>query len=259
MKKQFVMAFLLSFPVAMSATETPTPSVVVTFYQTMKDMSDATSDSQSFYYRNLIEGCFRGKENSGIPVPNDFYDWGYSGYSVPANAYASRVEALFYKEKKVKLEKYSVRESCYIYEVDLKPYPSGLVQTIVHKTLSDGNVTAPFADTLIVEENEIVIFRNARYSNDDVVDIATLRTLASSYYTSGEHYKAYKIYEKIISIDHKNANAYYRLGLMTFWRQGCSFSKKEAHRRGLEYAKKSKDLGFSKADVAIYYMKHHNN
>ena len=73
------------------------------------------------------------------------------------------------------------------------------------------------------------------------------------------YYSAYKTYEKIIKIDPRNANAYYRLGLMTFWTEGCYFSsKEEAHRKGIEFVEKSISFGFNseKGNTALYYMKH---
>jgi tetratricopeptide (TPR) repeat protein len=79
--------------------------------------------------------------------------------------------------------------------------------------------------------------------------------LAANYYSSKLYYHAYRTYERILQLEPKNANAYYRLSLLTFWRQGCHLSAKAAHQKGLEYAEKAKSLGYSKAETAIYYMK----
>ena len=249
---------LLLYTLMVHAVSPSTPAVVKTFYNSMIGLSCATNDSEAYDYRESIMKCFRGKENSGIPIPNDFYNWGYNKETkIPSNQYALRFEELSYKQKQLHLE-YSEGISLYISEVDLKQYKnqsSGLIQTVIKKTLSDGKISKTFSDTLIIERNEIVIFKNSIF-NDDGEDIESLRVLAASYYTSKKYYSAYKAYEKIIKIDPNNANAYYRLGLMTYWKQGCWFSTKEAHRKGLEYAKKSRCLGFDKADTAIYYMIH---
>ena len=255
-----LIVFLMAQTACFAADPAP-PNIVIQFYDTMVRLSNATSDADAFDCRERLKDCFRGKEASGIPVPNDFYDWGYvTDGKTTANQYANTFYDLFYQRHKLKmLGKYKVIKSSYVSEVDLKRYrnqSSGLIQTVVTKTFTDGKMNKTFSDTLIVERNEIVIFKNSSFTGDDGEDIESLRALAASYYTSKRYYSAYRIYEKILRIDPDNANAYYRLGLMTFWRQGCWFSLKEAHRRGREYVEKSHNLGFYKAKTAIYYMNH---
>jgi tetratricopeptide (TPR) repeat protein len=232
-----------------------TPEVVTTFYQTLHKLSQATSDSQATYCQDVIQDCFLGRhEVSGINVPNDFYSWGYKAEKhIPSNVYSFRAYTLFYKDKKLKMSEYSIENSEYISEVDLEKYKNkskDLIQTVVKKTFTDGKISKTFSDTLIIEHGKISVFNNA-----DTENINALRALAARYYSSKQYFLAYQTYERILKIEPKNANAYYRLGLMTFWRQGCYYSSKTAHKKGLEYAEKAKSLGYYKAETAIYYMK----
>lgn len=258
MIKTILVILLLSIPILVHALTSSIPTVIEQFYGTMKQMSEVYSDSYAYDFREKIKDCFRGKEDSGIPVPNDFLYWGYAGENTPSNQYANRFYELAYQKKVLRLESYSIASSKPVSEVDLKQYrnqASELIQTVVTKTLTDGKTMKTFSDTLIVECNEIVVFKNA-ISHDDGENIDGLRAIAASYYTSKRYYSAYKTYEKIIRIDPNNANAYYRLGILIYYGKGCKYSKK----RSLQYLEKSLSLGFGeKARIAIYHITHNNN
>lgn len=258
MIKTFTLILLLNIPILSYALTYPVPTVVEQFYGTMKRMSEVHNDSYAYDFREKIKDCFRGKENSGIPVPNDFLYWGYAGENAPSNQYANRFYELAYQKKIIRLENYSITSSEPISEVDLKRFrdqSNGLTQTVVTKTFTDGKTRKTFSDTLLVERNEIVVFKNA-ISHDEGEDIDALRAIAASYYKEKRYYSAYKAYEKIIRIDPGNANAYYRLGIMNYYGKGCKYSKK----RSLQYLEKSLSLGFGeKAQIAIYHITHNNN
>lgn len=231
-----------------------TPEVVTKFYDAIRGLSQASNDSEAARYTSAIKDCFLGKDDGGIPVPNDFYSWEARETNITSNVYSFRARDMFYTKKKLKVPEYHIESSKYISEVELEKYKnatSDLIQTIVRKTFSDGEISKTFSDTLIIEYGKIGVFNNT-ISDEDV---NALRALAARYYSSKLYYLAYKTYERIISVDPKNANAYYRLALLTYWRRGCNFSVKTAHKKGLEYAEKSKSLGFYKAETAIYYMK----
>lgn len=242
--------------ISVEASAVSTPEVVTTFYQTLQKLSQATNDRQATDCQDIIQDCFLGRsEVSGINVPNDFSTWGFKEEKhIPANVYSRRAYILFYEEHKVKMTDYTIEESEYISEVDLSKYKNkskDLIRTIVRKTFSDGVKTRAFADTLIIDKGgKISVFNNA-----ETEDVNALRALAANYYSSKLYYHAYRTYERILQLEPKNANAYYRLSLLTFWRQGCYLSAKAAHQKGLEYAEKAKSLGYSKAETAIYYMK----
>ena len=143
-------------------------------------------------------------------------------------------------------------------EIKKRGFESGkdYIETIVQKTFTDNRISKTFQDTVIVENDEITLLVNSSYTRDNIVDIKTLRALAAHYYTQKNYYKAYETYQKIINIDPKNANAYYRLGIMTYYQQGCRFSKKKtARKKGIEYIKRSLFLGFD-ASATLYYFTH---
>lgn len=258
MIKIFIQLVLFNVPVFSFALTNPVPAVVEQFYGTMKHMSEIDIDSSAYDSYEKIKKCFRGKENSGIPVPNDFLCWGYDGEKATSNVYAKRFYELVYQKKTIWLENYDIASSEPVSEVDLKRFRNqseGLTQTVVTKTLTDGKIRKTFSDTLLVEHNEIVVFKNA-VSNGEGEDIESLRALAASYYTTKRYYSAYRTYEKIISLDSQNANAYYRLGIMNYYGKGCKYSRK----RSLQYLEKSLGLGFGeKASIAIYHITHNNN
>lgn len=259
MIKSVVSFILLSMSIQAYALAVPVPTVIEQFYGTMKQMSEAYNDSYAYDLRAKIKDCFlANEENSGMSVPNDFLYWGYAGETVNSNVYAARFCELAYQKKILRLESYSIVSNKSVSEVDLKRYrnqSSGLIQTVVTKTFTDGKTRKTFSDTLIVERHEIVVFKNA-ISHDDGEDIDALRAIAASYYTSKRYYSAYKTYEKIIRIDPNNANAYYRLGILNYFGKGCRYSKKKS----IQYLEKSLSLGFGeKARIAIYHITHNNN
>lgn len=258
MVRLVVSILLLSVPLLTYAYTSSVPAVVEQFYGTMKQMSALYNDSYAYDYREKIKECFRGKDQSGIPVPNDFLYWGFASEKTTSNQYANRFYELACQKKTLRLETYSVSLSEPVSEVDLKRYrnkSTGLIQTVVTKTFTDGKNRKTFSDTLLVERNEIVSFKNA-ISHDDGENIDALRAVAASYYTSKRYYSAYKTYEKIIRIDPDNANAYYRLGILNYYGKGCSRSME----RSLQFLEKSLILGFGqKAHVAIYHITHKNN
>lgn len=259
MLKIAIPIILFNLPVLTNAAFTVSaPAVVEQFYGTMMRMNDVHNDSNAYKFRERIKDCFRGKEDSGIPVSNDFVYWGYAGEKQTSNQYANIFYELAYQKKILRLESYSITSSEVISEVDLKRYRNqsdGLTQTVVKKTFSDGKTRKTFSDTLLVERNEIVVFRNtASYSIGE--DIEALRAIAASYYTTKRYYSAYKTYEKILEIDPNNANAFYRLGIMHYYGKGCKYSKK----RSLQYIERSLSLGFGeKASIAKYHITHNNN
>ena len=141
MIKTILSILLLSIPILVHALTGSIPTVIEQFYGTMKQMSEVYNDSYAYDFREKIKDCFRGKEDSGIPVPNDFLYWGYAGENTPSNQYANRFYELAYQKKILRLESYSIASSKPVSEVDLKRYrnqASGLIQTVVTKTLTDG-------------------------------------------------------------------------------------------------------------------------
>lgn len=259
-----ILACLLVVLMTSMTYNIPTPAVVMRLYSTIETIAKATSEAQARDYKDIIIHCFHGIEdgNSGIDVPNDFLIWSNNttNKTLTAKIYAETIKKLCYEQKRIKLSQYSIGTSHYLTEPEIKKrgFEPGkdYIETIVHKTFTDNRISKTFQDTVIVENEEITLLVNSSYTRDNIVDVKTLRALAAHYYTQKQYYKAYETYQKIIDIDPKNANAYYRLGIMTYYQQGCRFSKKKtARKKGIEYIKRSLFLGFD-ASATLYYFTH---
>ena len=232
----------------------PTPSVVTRLYSAIATISKANNAAQARDYKDVIIHCFHGIEDgkSGIPVPNDFLRWNDDTAKVlTAKTYANAIEELCYEQKRIRLSDYSIGKSHYLTEPEIKKrkYKPGIyIETIVTKTFTGNRISQTFQDTVIVEGEEITLLANSSYTRDRIEDVKTLNALAAHYYTQKSYYRAYETYQKIIKIDPENANAYYRLGIMTYYQKGCTFPKKRmARKKGIEYIEKSQDLGFDAA------------
>lgn len=264
MIRLLILSTLFLINVAVFAEQPSTPSVVTRFYKTMEQIGEASSDAQAFEYVNILKDCFY---DGRMSVPNDFYSFGFKeginkdGSKIYLNIYSDRYKNLSYEKKALSIN-YKVGNSTYVSEVDLKQHlkqnqSPEFVRTVISKTFYYNAKPSSFSDTIVVYNNKIVAFVNGINTGASSENIETLRALAASYYSSKRYFDAYRTYEKIIKIDPRNANAYYRIGVMTYYREGCYISsKKEAHKKGISYVEKAQSLGFYKAETALFYMKH---
>lgn len=90
------------------------------------------------------------------------------------------------------------------------------------------------------------------------VNIINLQLLAAKYYNARQYEKAYNTYLEVIMKDPANADAYYRLALMSYRREGCRrMQKRETDKKAMEYIRKAHELskGSFKARMwnIIYY------
>lgn len=126
----------------------PAPAVVERFYKTMEVMPAAPNESRAMDYRTELMNCFKGRESSGIWVPNDFDMWGYENEKMlTANAYSTRFYQLAYKQKIIRMTDYKIQKSHPISEVELKNFKnqsSGLIQTVVKKCYQTVKLQKPF-------------------------------------------------------------------------------------------------------------------
>ena len=253
--KSSLITFLLVTLTSLVINADPTPAVVDKFYSSMEAMSDAPNDIKAKSYLTEIMNCFKGREHSGIPVPNDFKLWGFEDEQhVTANIYSRRFYELAYKQKKVKMKTPSILNSQYVNEAELANFKNKksnqYIQTIAKKTLTDGKVSKTYIDTLIVENEKIVIFKNNLYNDGENIDIEALRALAASYYSTRQYNKAFQTYERIIHHDPDNGNAYYRIAILTYMGKGCKKDRKKA----IQYAEKAYRLRYLDAERLIYYI-----
>ena len=254
--------------------EIPTPASVKSFYDNMQKLSTVTDPNTAYYISKEMNECFYGLNISvsGIPLPNDFRFFDIDKKNISHNdeqlnsaTYINRLSDYIYKSR-------IMRVGCSIQKTELAgdqpDFHKGrlavsacLVSTYVQKTYKLNGYEKTFNDTVYTDysNGKISEIRNGNGAN--VVNINSLRIKAALAYRLGRYYEAYKCYEQIISISSKDGDALYRIGLMTYYQQGCYFSKKSAARKkGLEYmelASRNGDYSIvSKADNVIHNWKY---
>lgn len=257
-----------------SKAEIPTPTCVKTFYDGMQQLSDVSDPNKAYYISKKMNECFYGLDISvsGIPLPNDFrfFDIDKPKISHDDNllnsaTYINRLSEYIYRTRIMKV-RYAIMKS----ELtgDQPDFHKGrlaisacLVSTYVEKTYTLNGYDKTFVDTVYSDysNGKISEIRNGNGAN--VVNINTLRVKAALAYRSGNLNEAYRCYEQIISIESKDADALYRIGLMTYYQQGCAFSKKSvARRKGLEYMEQARSYGQSniviKAENVLHNWKY---
>ena len=161
-RKFIILIFFIISSLGIMAEEVP--SVIGKLYQTMQKMSEASDDIQAFEYRSMLLDCFKGYSEGGILSPNDFNEWGYDNELViNSNVYIHRFYELAYKKKVIRLTKYVIQNYQPILNETLRVSNNELdeiTQTVVKRTLSDGNKARTFTDTLIVRNEKIISFKN---------------------------------------------------------------------------------------------------
>lgn len=264
-----VFLLLASFLMGYAANPS-TPSVVNDFYGSMEALSKEQSASCAYDLQLKMQHCFLyGKEdethtvNSGIEIPNDFFSFGYKNTKrMSSTLYTQIFKNMAYTSgERLKVSNVNIKSSTYVQEVDMKGYASEnkpYVQTLVTRTFTLGSTSITFNDTILTQNNLICAVSNG-IGGGDGEDLESLRALAARFYTWGAYRRAFQIYEKIIRIDPKNANAYYRMGILAFWngkRCGLSTKKKVNRNMGMDYMRKAIELKAARAKQVYYYMIH---
>lgn len=245
----------------------PTPSVVISFYSAMEQLTKETSASKAYDLQKTMQYCFlygkpdeRHNVNSGIEIPNDFYDLGYKTKKRMSSTLYTQVfkDKAFSKSNRLQVRK-TIKSSSYAQEIDLRQFMSEstpFIRTYVARTFVYGNTKITFNDTILTKDNKIYAFCNGR--GNDTGDVETLRALAAQYSSMKQYKRAFQTYEKIIEIDRNNANAYYRLGILAFWYgKKCGFySTASSQQKGKDYMRRAYIQGALHADRVLYYMEH---
>ena len=252
------------------AANPSTPSVVNDFYSSMEALSNEQSASRAYDLQLKMQHCFLyGKEderhtvNSGIEIPNDFISFGYKNVKrMSSTLYTQIFKNMAYTSgERLRVSNINIKSSALVQEVDLKNYArenKPYVQTFVTRTFTLGSTSITFNDTILTQNNLICAISNG-IGGGDGEDLECLRALAARFYTWGAYRRAFQIYEKIIRIDPKNANAYYRMGILAFWhgkRCGLSTKKKVNKDMGKDYMRKAIELGAARSQQVYYYMIH---
>lgn len=247
------------------AIEPSTPDVVSTYYRSMELLSNETSASRAFDLQVEMQRCFmHSVKSSGVRIPNDFYILEHSGNeTMNSNLYTMELKKRLFDDGNRRLKvRVDIKKSVYGQEVNLQKFQSEdkvSILTFVTKTYSYGSTNITITDTVSTIDNLIYAVTNGTGHDDKNDDTESLRAMAAQYYSVGLHKKAFQIYEKILSIDPCNANAYYRMGILAFWYgKKCGFKKKEYHAKGREYMEKALYFGYNHDTVKTvkYYMDH---
>lgn len=270
MIKRFAVLVISAFALKAFSAVPETPSVIRSYFDAMKELPNETSAARAYDLQIKMQHCFlygnedeQSKSNSGIEIPNDFYSFGYKERKKMSSTKYTQMfmQMAFSSNERLKVVDVKVKSSSYAQEVDLRKFlgeSTPYIQTLVTRTFRLGNVKVTFNDTILTKNNLIYALNNGIGGDDSGDNLETLRALAARYYSMKQYRSAYQTYEKIIAIDNKNANAYYRLGVLAFWYgKKCGFySTSRAQKKGREYMEIASRLRAIHAEQVLYYMLH---
>lgn len=265
--------FMCSIPLH---ADVPTPNAVSSFYNSMKRLSRASNYSESDEIaRSMtkLSYAIRHGSASGENMRNDFQPFAYDERSISHNdvplgfaLYIDKLQEYLYVDKVMDV-KYTVLHNDYYggaieFSNGKKTSQTTIVETIVEKTFTINHQTKTFRDTLLTHlpTNTICKFYNIRDVDDK--DIADLKKHAARLYYLKRYADAYKCFEKILSINTNDGETLYRLGLMTYYGEGCNISSKRLRRsKGKEFMERASrsdiSTGFKdKADIVLFNWKY---
>lgn len=267
------LAFLLMFP---AAAAIPTPASVRTFYDGIERLAACTNDNDTAVLEQRLSDCFYATRtsSSGNNLPNDFRHFDYDKQQTSHNfdylnstTCINRLSEYCYKERKMKVQT-TIRESNNVgSQPDFdKGFTSAaaLIATRVEKKYTIGGKTKTFIDTVYTDYATGLICEVFNGFGDSKEDVGALKTKAAVAYYRKQYYTAYRYYQKILELLPKDddstrrerAETYYRLALMTYYRQGCHYSRRQAHKLGKEYMEKA--YAYHKARNVLFHWEYSN-
>lgn len=268
-----IIGLLLAIPIY---GETSTPASVNTFYGGMRRLSQVSDANVAYDICKSMKECFSGIDVSvsGSSIPNDFRYFDYDKKNsishedamLNSSNYVNRLEEYIYKERVMKVEFHVMKTEVAGYQPEFHKgrlsTSNSLMATCIEKTYTIGGIRKVFNDTVLTDYSDGKISEIKNGSGKAVVNITTLRNKAALAYRLKRYYEAYKCYEQIISIAPKDADALYRIGLMTYFQyDDCGILKK--HRKSkakafLEQAQKHGGNYFigEKAKNVLFWLKY---
>lgn len=255
-----------------------TPDVVVKFYDGMEALTKTCNVDEVRNLESTMKYCFPGKWDSGINLPNDFRFFvldnasiSHTNNTLTSNTYVDKLSDFAFSKKALKV-KIDILGS--EYEGSTPDFNSrqfapeyACIKTLVRKTFTLNNEIKVFNDTVYTYMSSNLITKICNGQGMQGEDPNTLRIKAALAYERKSYYEAYKYYEQIVALDSKDADSYYRLGLMTYWQQGCDnkFSRKKyARSKGKEYLElAAKNYSYDhvlvdKVNRVLTYIKYYN-
>lgn len=260
--------------------EVPPPNAVLRFYEGMAELSRTNDNSKANEIESNMRNCVKGMMDSGANLPNDFryFDCdadkiSHTNKTLTSNNYIYRLMEYSFSDKILKINvrilDNKIEGSVPDFQSTKLATTDAYIMTNVVKTFTINGKEKIFNDTVITEIGTGLIKSISNGEGISGVDKNALRIKAAQAYGRKAYQEAYGYYEQIISIDPNDADAYYRLGLMTYWMQGCEskFSKKKyAHSKGKEYLTIANTKGYynknylisRKAEQVLHYIKYYN-
>ena len=275
--KHIIFILLLFIGTISVQASVPTPSAVFSFYNNMKKLAIASNDQESDdiarSMRKLSYAIQYGGSASGDMLRNDFQSFIYdeqqpfhNDVELQFELYTNKLEKYIYEDKVMNVE-YNVLHSDYYggaidYNNGKKVNQTTIIETVVEKTYTIGYQTIAFRDTLLthIPTNTICQFYNIKSDDKDILD---LKKRAARFYYLERYEDAYKCFEKILVINPNEAETLYRLGLMTYYGEGCEkiYSKKMRFQKGKEFMERAYQtnitFGFKdKAKIVLHNWKY---
>ena len=255
LRKFCILSITLLFACACYA-ELPTPASIISFYKGMDRLSRATDDNSAAYICKEMKECFAidiKEYPSGLMIPNDFRLFkhdekkpSHRDGSLTSSNYVNRLDNYLYEEKSLKVSYYIGKS---VVDASIPDFNKSLcssnylVATYVKKTFTlDGEIFT-FNDTVLTTYKDGRICEISNGGGFADINIPALRIKAGRYYHHKDYHNAYECYKKILDFKTDDADALYRIALMTYYQQGCYFGKKEAHKRGRRYMKLAESTG----------------
>ena len=262
----FVTAIFMSIYVW--ANSSRTSDVVSDFYYQIKIIAEHPKDSEmSFEARDRVTDMSCDTEGSGW-FPNEFVDDPNSQQKLRAYNYALKFASLS-EETNPSFSYKIVSQNKYVEpEWEKNEAESNFSYTIVDKSYTYKGVKKNVRDTIIIANftNQILGVMNKYGGYDFTIDenesdfpnpspittptantnndVLHLQAAAAHYYDAKNYDKAYQIYRKVIEKDKENADAYYRLAIMSYRRQGCKqYKRKQTDTDAMTYMEKAKEFG----------------
>lgn len=280
-------ALLLGVAAILQAfTEMQTPQSVNDFYGGMEKLASVKDANAAKSICISMKESFLATRisSSGGNIPNDFRFFDYdeknsmthSDKQLSTSLYVDRLEEFLFKDKVMRI-KCDVKGS---EDVGDQPEFSrgklsssvSIIASYVTKTYSIKGFEKVFNDTVLTDTSsgKINEIRNG-FGRVQIANINALRIKAALAYRQKNYVEAYKAYEEIISIATKKEDAQYRedalyrIGLMTYYRQGCDFPKKVARSKGKSYMEKARYVAEyrspikQKAENVLYHWEYPND
>ena len=256
--------------------ETPTPNSVNTFYDGMKRLSQVSDENVAYDISKSMNDCFYGMDISvsGISLPNDFRFFDYdkknsnshNDATLNSATYVNRLKEYIYKDRVLKVEYRVLKSEVTGAQPDFHKgrlsVSQSLVSTCVEKTYVLNGFRKTFNDTVLTDFSNGKISEIKNGNGKTTININTLRNKAALAYRLKHYYEAYKCYEQIIAIAPNDADALYRIGLMTYFQyDDCRISKKYRKSKAKDYLEKAQKNGSyygvgEKAKNVLFWLKY---